>query len=85
MRAGVVDLPDATRGAIAVAVVEFAAGAHLPRRALSEHCRTRLGARFSPQRYYMAESLPRTRSGKIAFAALREALLMGDPGYRELG
>lgn len=83
-RAGVVDLPDATRGAIAVAAVEFAGGAHLPRRTLSAQCRGRLGARFSPRRYFAAKRLPLTRSGKVALAELRAALLAGDPDFQEL-
>jgi long-chain acyl-CoA synthetase len=84
LRAAVVALPDPARGAIAVAAVEFAAGASLPRRVLSQHCRTRLGDRFSPHRYYQADALPLTRSGKIAFATLRDALIAGSDAYREL-
>jgi long-chain acyl-CoA synthetase len=84
LRAGVVDLPDARRGAIAVAAVEFVPGASLARRALSQHCRAKIGARFCPQRYYSAEALPLTRSGKIAFPLLRDALLSQDPRFREL-
>lgn len=84
LRAAVVDLPDATRGAIAVAAIEFAPGRQLARRTLSEHCRSRLGARFSPHRYYQADALPLTRSGKIALARVREALLAASPNFREL-
>ena len=84
LRAAVIALPDATRGAIAVAAVEFAAGKLLARRILSQHCRTRLGARFSPQRYYQADAMPLTRSGKIALANLREALMAGSGAFREL-
>jgi acyl-CoA synthetase (AMP-forming)/AMP-acid ligase II len=83
-RAAVVDLPDATRGAIAVAAIEFAPGGHLARHTLSRHCRERLGARFSPRRYYAVESLPLTRSGKIALPALRQALMAGSEALREL-
>jgi acyl-coenzyme A synthetase/AMP-(fatty) acid ligase len=84
VRAAVIALPDGTRGAIAVAAVEFAAGKRLPRRVLSQHCRARLGARFSPQRYYQADAMPLTRSGKIALASLREALMTGGGAFREL-
>jgi long-chain acyl-CoA synthetase len=84
LRVGVVDLPDARRGAIAVAAVEFAPGASLARRILSEHCRAKIGARFCPQRYYSAEALPLTRSGKVAFPLLRDALLSQDPRFHEL-
>ncbi len=84
LRAAVIDLPDAKRGAVAVAAVEFAPGERLSRQILSEHCRTHLGVRFSPQRYYQADTLPLTRSGKVAFAGLREALMAGDKTFREL-
>lgn len=84
VRAAVVDLPDGKRGAIAVAAVEFAPGVSHPRRILSAHCRVKLGARFCPQRYYGAEAMPLTRSGKIAFPMLREALQSGHPSFREL-
>ncbi len=84
LRAAVVDLPDPRRGAIAVAAIEFAAGASLERRILSAHCRTCLGAQFSPQRYYAADALPLTRSGKIALASVREGLLAGSAAFREL-
>jgi long-chain acyl-CoA synthetase len=84
VRAGVVDLPDTKRGAIAVAAVEFNPGRSLTRHVLSEHCRTKIGARFCPRRYYSAEALPLTRSGKIAFPLLRDALLSHDPTFREL-
>jgi long-chain acyl-CoA synthetase len=84
VRAAVVDLPDARRGAIAVAAVEFATGVALARRILSEHCRARVGARFSPQRYYSTQALPLTRSGKIAFPLVRNALLSRNPSFRKL-
>ena len=83
-RAAVVDLPDQTRGAIPVAAIEFAPGARLERRVLSAHCRMLLGTRFSPQRYYEADALPLTRSGKIALASVRESLLAGSTAFREL-
>lgn len=84
VRAAVVDLPDAKRGAVAVAAVELAPGQLLARRVLSQHCRAKIGARFCPQRYYSTRALPLTRSGKIAFPLLREALLSNNPDFREL-
>ncbi len=84
VRAAVVDLPDAKRGAIAIAAVEFEPGVSLARHLLSKHCRAKIGARFCPQRYYSVEALPLTRSGKIAFPLLRDALLSRNPSYREL-
>lgn len=83
-RAAVVDLPDARRGSIAVAAVEFEPGAALARRTLSEHCRHRLGTRFCPRRYYRADAMPLTRSGKIAFVVVRDALVAGSPTFHEL-
>jgi long-chain acyl-CoA synthetase len=83
-RAAVIDLPDGKRGSIAVAAIEFESGETLARRTLSEHCRTRLGTRFCPHRYYRVDAMPLTRSGKIAFAALREALLTPSPAFDEL-
>jgi long-chain acyl-CoA synthetase len=83
-RAAVIDLPDHKRGGIAVAIVEFEPGKRLARAALSEHCRIRLGARYSPRRYYIADCMPLTPSGKIALAALRDALVQPGSGIREL-
>jgi long-chain acyl-CoA synthetase len=84
VRAAVVELPDALRGAIAVAAIEFVPGTHLARRTLSAHCRIRLGARFSPRRYFQADRLPLTRTGKIALASIREGLMAGSETFREL-
>jgi long-chain acyl-CoA synthetase len=83
-RAAVVDLPDGKRGSIVVATVEFQPGKTVARHILSEHCRARLGTRFCPQRYYGTDAMPLTRSGKIAFAALREALLARGSTFHEL-
>jgi long-chain acyl-CoA synthetase len=82
-RAAVVDLPDARRGAVAVAAIEFQ-GDSLDRRRLSAHCRARLGPRLCPRRYYAADALPLTSSGKVAVARIREALLEKDPAFEEL-
>jgi len=82
-RAAVVDIPDAARGAIPVAVVEADGGA-LHRSVLSAHCRLTLGARLCPRRYYVADDLPLTASGKVAVARIRACLLAGDAAFREL-
>jgi long-chain acyl-CoA synthetase len=84
LRAAVVGLPDPIRGAVAVAALEFEPGKQLARRILSQHCRARVGWRFSPRRYYEATAMPLTRSGKIALASLREALIAGSETLREL-
>ncbi len=82
-RAAVVDIPEAARGAIAVAVIE-ASGDALRRNQLSAHCRQRLGAKLCPRRYYIADALPLTVSGKVAVAQVRASLLAADPTFREL-
>ncbi len=83
-RAAVVDMPDQARGAIAVAAIEFEDGAHVARNDLSAHCRARLGPRCCPRLYFTAERLPVTRSGKLAVAEIKAALLAKDPAFREL-
>jgi acyl-CoA synthetase (AMP-forming)/AMP-acid ligase II len=83
-RVAVVDLPDRLRGAVAVAAIEFAAGAPVPRKTLTAHCRATLGSRYCPRSYFAAEALPVTRSGKVAVAEIRQALLDGHAAYREI-
>lgn len=83
-RAAVVEMPDAARGSIAAAAIEFAGGAALARNALSAHCREKLGAHYAPRLYFAADHLPLTRSGKLAIADIRAALLAGDQAFRLL-
>jgi long-chain acyl-CoA synthetase len=83
-RAVVVDLPDSTRGAVAVAVIEFADGIYLRRKSLAAHCRQMLGLSHCPRSYFAADRLPLTRSGKIAVAEVRWALIEGGASYREI-
>ena len=82
-RVAVVDIPEAARGAIPVAAIETTGG-DIRRNVLSAHCRQRLGAQLCPRRYYVADALPLTASGKIAVARIRAALLAADPAFREL-
>ena len=82
-RVAVVDIPEAARGAIAVAAIETSGG-DIRRNVLSAHCRQRLGARLCPRRYYVADALPLTTSGKVAVARIRASLLAEDPAFREL-
>jgi acyl-coenzyme A synthetase/AMP-(fatty) acid ligase len=56
----------------------------LARSALSAHCRERLGPRSCPRRFFAADALPLTPSGKIAIADVKDALLSGARAYREL-
>jgi long-chain acyl-CoA synthetase len=83
-RAAVVDLPDAARGVVAVAAIEFASGTSLPRKSLAAHCRQMLGRSHCPRSYFAADRLPLTRSGKIAVAEVRKALIEGGTSYREI-
>jgi long-chain acyl-CoA synthetase len=83
-RAAVVGLPDPRRGEVAVAAIEFAGGDHLARKALSAHCRERLGAKLSPQRFFVIDGMPLTANGKTAIAVVREDLLSGHGSFREL-
>jgi long-chain acyl-CoA synthetase len=82
-RVAVVDLSDNVRGAVAVAAIEFS-GAPMLRRSLAAHCRQTLGSRYCPRGYFAAEHLPMTRSGKVAVAEVREALIGGHAAYREI-
>ena len=82
-RVAVVDLPEPARGAIPVAAIETG-GAAIRRNLLSAHCRQKLGPRLCPHRYYVADALPLTSSGKVAVARIRTLLLAQDPAFREL-
>jgi long-chain acyl-CoA synthetase len=83
-RAAVVDMPDAARGAVAVAAIEFAGGTALPRKSLAAHCRQVLGRSHCPRSYFAADRLPLTRSGKIAVVEVRKGLIEGGACYREI-
>ena len=82
-RAAVVDIPEPARGAIPVAAIETSGG-DIRRNVLSAHCRQRLGAQLCPRRYFIADALPLTASGKVAVTRIRASLLAGDPAFREL-
>jgi long-chain acyl-CoA synthetase len=82
-RVAVVGIPEPARGAIPVAVIE-PSGGPFRRNVLAAHCRQRLGPRLCPRRYYVADALPLTASGKVAVAQIRASLLAQDPAFREL-
>jgi len=81
--AAVIGLDDAKRGQRLAAVVVPRNG-RAGRARLSAHCREALGARLTPQRFFRADALPQTRSGKVAVDALRSALMRGDPAYEAM-
>ncbi|MFC4061300.1 fatty acid--CoA ligase family protein, partial [Planomonospora corallina] len=78
----VVGLPHPDLGAVVAAVVE---GAGVSRAALEEVARAELDPAQRPRRWYGAERLPRTASGKPRRALLAALLAAGDPGLRRLG
>jgi acetyl-CoA synthetase len=66
--AGVFGRPDPVAGDVVKAVVTLKPGfqpSHQLERALIAHARVRLGAVVAPKEIEFADSLPRTRSGKI--------------------
>jgi acyl-coenzyme A synthetase/AMP-(fatty) acid ligase len=73
--AGVIGHPDAERGAIVTAVVVLRDGAQPSRRLaddLQEHVKSQTAPYKYPRRLEFAEALPRTPSGKLSRAALRD-------------
>jgi long-chain acyl-CoA synthetase len=80
----VIAMPDPIRGEAAVAVIVFKAGHHTERATLSAFCRAEFGEGYSPLRFYESKHLPQTPSGKVALAAIADALTEGDATYREL-
>jgi long-chain acyl-CoA synthetase len=83
-KVAVVDLPDAVRGAVPVAAIEFADGKFRDRSSLSARCRESLSAQHCPRRYFVTDALPLTGSGKVAVDQIRDALMSGDAAYEEL-
>jgi acyl-CoA synthetase (AMP-forming)/AMP-acid ligase II len=65
-------LPDPEWGEIVCAAVVARAGKQVTEAELVDHLRARLSAFKCPKRFFHPESLPRTASGKISKAALRE-------------
>jgi len=70
--AGVTGLPDARLGAVPVAAVELADGAHAEPDELLEFLRQRLTRYQVPARLLVVDELPRTPSLKVSQPALRE-------------
>lgn len=85
VEAVVVGIDDVDHGQLPCALLRFAGDRPAPARgALQAHCRTRLAPGKRPRRWLAVEDFPRTPSGKVARAALTEALRAGTLVTREL-
>jgi len=73
----VIAAPDARLGEIGVAAVQLKPGARCTEAELLELCRARLAGFKVPRRVAFVADYPRTATGKIRRAALRERLLEG--------
>ncbi len=82
--AAVVGIPDRLRGEAAAAVVVLAPGSAVSRSDLAAWCRTRLGAKACPRQFFETDALPKTSTGKIAVAVLKDMLASGRHGFRDL-
>ncbi|WP_328353130.1 AMP-binding protein [Mycobacterium sp. NBC_00419] len=75
----VVGIPDDRWGEIVAAVITIRADAAIPDELdIADHVATRLAAFKVPARWYVAESLPVTPTGKVRKFALRDAIDAGD-------
>jgi fatty-acyl-CoA synthase len=73
----VIGAPDPRWGETGVAFVVCRAGAAIAGEQVIAHCRARLAAYKAPKNVVLAEGLPRTASGKVQKAALREIWARG--------
>ncbi|QKW09867.1 AMP-binding protein [Streptomyces sp. NA04227] len=78
--AAVIGVPDDYRGETVAAYVSLKAGRSAGQEELIAFCRERLAAYKCPRRIHLVADLPKTQSGKIRRAALRES---GGTGLRE--
>jgi len=69
----VIGVPDAYRGETVQAYVSLIPGAEAQEAELIAHCGERLAAYKRPRRVIVLEELPKTPTGKIQRAVLREA------------
>jgi fatty-acyl-CoA synthase len=76
--AAVIAVPDRKYGETVCAVVVAEAGAELSAEAVVKHCRAQLASYKKPRHVVFVDELPRSHTGKVEKAALREA-------YRDLG
>jgi fatty-acyl-CoA synthase len=74
----VIAVPDQKYGETVCAVVVTEAGAELSAEALVAHCREQLASYKKPRHVVFVDELPRSHTGKVEKAALRET-------YRDLG
>jgi acyl-CoA synthetase (AMP-forming)/AMP-acid ligase II len=76
----VVGAPDARWGETVVGVIRLREGAAHDEAALDAWCRERLAGYKRPRRYLFVEELPKTASGKVQKARLRQELKAGADG-----
>jgi long-chain acyl-CoA synthetase len=82
--AAVLGLPDPYWGERVCAVIRWAGSTILTRGELRERCGRCLDRRKCPQQVFAIDRFARTRSGKIALAALRRDLLAGKANLVEI-
>ena len=74
----VIAMPDDQWGEVGLAYVVPVPGADVDPQAVIDHCRARLARYKAPKKVVIAESLPRTASGKLQKNILRERLAKAD-------
>lgn len=69
-----VGIPDDVFGEILVAVIVLQQNQTIDEAKLSDHCRQELEEAKVPKQYFFVDSLPKTGSGKVKYAAVKEQL-----------
>jgi long-chain acyl-CoA synthetase len=77
-------LSDPYAGDLVCAVLCWRGNARLPLDALRRLCRSRLDSYKTPRRFFAAEMLPQTTSGKVMREKVRELVLKADGGMVEI-
>ena len=76
--AAVVGAPDSKWGEVVVGMIRLRAGARPDAASLDAWCRERIAGYKRPRRYVFLDDLPRTASGKVQKARLRERAKAGE-------
>lgn len=77
-------LSDPYAGDLVCAVLRWRGNARLPLDSLRRLCRSRLDSYKTPQRFFAAETLPQTASGKVMRERVRELVLKAEGGIVEI-